>query len=384
MKITLIISDLASGESLRGFLLAQVLKKMHHEVEIVGFQFGEELYVIPPDDIPVYVLPGGTFPSIISGTKELLGKMDGELIYALKPRPSSFGIALIKKLFNDTPIILDIDTWEMGYYGGDDWRYRPSINDIYYDLFKQDGALRYLDHPLYIQWVEKRIDRADAITLNNRFMENRLGGNYVPTGQDIELFDPDKYDPQISRERYGLADYRILMFLGVISPEQGLEDVFLALEQLNQPDIKLVIFDDISSANYQDELRAKWSKWLIKLPKFSLELMPEIIASAHVVVVPLRDTLISIAQFPLELTQAMAMAKPILATRVGDIPEILAGTGYLVPSDSPQEIAATIGQIFANGEEANEQAKNARERCIKYYSFERMAAILSQVIDNIG
>jgi glycosyltransferase involved in cell wall biosynthesis len=383
MKITLIISDLASGESMRGFLLAQVLKRMQHEVEIVGFQFGEELYVIPPDDIPIYTVAGTTFPSIIAGAKELLEKMDGDIIYALKPRPSSFGIALLKKLFNDTKVILDIDSWEMGYYGGDDWRYRPSIGDIYADLFKRDGALRYLDHPLYIQWLEKRIDQADAITLNNRFMENRLGGNYVPTGQNLELFNPDRYVPEICRERYGLAEYKILIYPGVASPEQGIEDLLFALEQLNKPDLRLVIVADGANASYQDELLEKWGKWLIQLPKFSLEAMPEIIASAHLVVIPLRDTLTSIAQFPLEITQAMAMAKPILATRVGDVPEILADTGHLVAPDSPQQLAASIQQIFDNLEAANEQGKTARERCVKCYSFKRMEEILKQVIDNL-
>ena len=36
------------------------------------------------------------------------------------------------------------------------------------------------------------------------------------------------------------------------------------------------------------------------------------------------------AQFPLKLTDGMAMAKPVLSTRVGDILEILSDTGYIV------------------------------------------------------
>ena len=39
------------------------------------------------------------------------------------------------------------------------------------------------------------------------------------------------------------------------------------------------------------------------------------------------------------------MAKPILATRVGDIPHILGDTGYLVAPDSPQQLAEAIESV---------------------------------------
>ena len=42
------------------------------------------------------------------------------------------------------------------------------------------------------------------------------------------------------------------------------------------------------------------------------------------------------------------MAKPILATRVGDIPDILGDTGYLVDSSCPEQIAEQIEFIFQN------------------------------------
>jgi glycosyltransferase involved in cell wall biosynthesis len=76
----------------------------------------------------------------------------------------------------------------------------------------------------------------------------------------------------------------------------------------------------------------------------------------------------------------MAMAKPILSTRVGDIPEILGGTGYLVDPGSPEQLAKEIQLIFQNLDVANAQGSKARERCIKHYSTDTMATILSDVI----
>jgi glycosyltransferase involved in cell wall biosynthesis len=80
----------------------------------------------------------------------------------------------------------------------------------------------------------------------------------------------------------------------------------------------------------------------------------------------------------------MAMAKPVLATRVGDIPQILGETGYLVEPNSPEQIARQIEWIFTHLDEANARGKAARERCIEHYSIETMAVQLSQIINKFS
>lgn len=224
------------------------------------------------------------------------------------------------------------------------------------------------------------MNRADAVTADTEFLLNRFGGTYIPNGKDTDLFDPQKYDPQVSRQRYGLAEYRVLMFPGAPRPHKGLEDVLMALDQLNQADFRLVIVGGNPYDNYDDELIDRWRRWIIKLPQVSVEQMPEIVAASHVVVVPQRDTPVAKAQFPIKLTDGMAMAKPILATRVGDIPEILGETGYLVDPDSPEQIAEQIQLIFQDLESANERGSKARERCVEKYSIEAMAFNLKSVI----
>ena len=128
-------------------------------------------------------------------------------------------------------------------------------------------------------------------------------------------------------------------------------------------------------------LQEKWKKWLIKLPKSPVETMPEIVAAAHLVVVPQQDTPATKAQFPLKLIDGMAMGKPILGTKVGDIPNILGDTGYLVSPSSPQQLADKIEWIFNHLPEAEVRGKKARERCIKNYSIDSMATILSTVLE---
>lgn len=380
MKISLVVSDLSEGGTLRAFLLAQVLKSLNHTVEIVGFIYGKEIITAPPSGINIVSIPGKNYPGFLSSANELLRKLDGDIIYVCKPKPRSFGIGLLKKISSQRPLFLDIDDWELSWHGGYEFKYRPSLKQLYRDIFKQNGALKFPDHPLYVRWMEKLVSIADVVTVDTQFLQQRFGGIYLPNGKDTEMFNPDNYNSKISKERYGLSDYRTLMFPGSPRPHKGVEDVLIALDELNQPDLKLVIVGSNPYDDYDKKLVEKWGNRIIKLAKFPVETMPEVLAAADVTVVPQRKNYTTLAQFPLKLTDGMAMGKPVLSTKVGDIPDILGDTGYLVEPDSPNQIAEQIKLIFDNLESAKEKGKKARERCVEKYSVEAMKPILESAI----
>lgn len=381
LKVALLVWNLSTNDGfIRASLLEAALKKLGHEVEILGFLFGKELYKAIPSDTKISAVEGTNFPGFIQSARKLLKKIDGDIIYAIKPQTASFGVALLKKKFTNKPVILDIDDWEMSWYGGDEWHYRPTPKQLARDLFKVDGALKNPNHPLYLRWMEGWVKYADAVTVHTSFLQKRFGGISIPNGKDISMFDPARYNPDESRNRYGLSGYRVLMFPGAPRPYKGLEDVLIALDKINQPDLKLVIVGGSPYDNYDEQLQQRWGRWIIKLPNYPAHVMPDIVAAAHIVVVPQRDTPETRAQFPLKLTDGMAMAKPVLSTRVGDIPEILGETGYLVDPSSPEQIADQIQYIFQNFEAATAQARKARERCIEKYSIDAMAMSLKSVI----
>ncbi|MFS0516217.1 glycosyltransferase family 4 protein [Nostoc sp. UIC 10607] len=379
-KISLLVSDLSSAAILRAYLIATALRNLEYEVEIMGFLFGDNLYRNLPSELNVYSLPGKSFPDFFGEIGKIIPKINGDIIYAIKPQIASFGVALLKKIFSQKPLILDIDDWELSWYGGDDWNYRPTPKQLARELLKPDGALRNPYHPLYVKWMEGLVNSADAVTVHTKFLQQRFGGTFVPNGKDTSLFDPARYDAESSRNRYGLSEYRILMFPGAPRPYKGLEDVLMALDKINQPDLRLVIVGGSPYDDYDQQLQQKWGRWIIKLPKYPADVMPDLVAAAHIVVVPQRDTPETRAQFPLKLTDGMAMAKPVLSTRVGDIPKILGDTGYLVEPACPEQIAEQIQLIFQNLESANQQGIKARERCVEHYSIEAMASVLKSVI----
>jgi glycosyltransferase involved in cell wall biosynthesis len=396
LNISIVVGDLSTrgagrwGGAVRPFLLAQALQKLGCRVKLVGF-CGGEAAIASTSELPVVAIQGGSYPGFMRSVQQLLPHIDGDLIYAYKPKPSSFGVALLKQWRLppagqkplSRPVILDIDDWELSWHGGDDWHYRPTVKQLARDVLKSDGALRNPDHPLYLKWVEQQIQRADAVTVHTQFLQHRFGGTYVPNGKDINLFNPAGYDPIALKQKYGLTDYRVLMFPGAPRPYKGVEDVLIALDRLNQPDVRLVIVGGSPYDDYDRQLGEQWGRWMIQLPKIPHSQMPEVIAVADVIVVPQRDTPAAQAQFPLKLTDGMAMAKPILATRVGDIPNILGETGYLVDPEAPEQLAQQIQWILSHPEAAALRGQQARSRCVEQCSIETMSTNLIPVLNSL-
>lgn len=382
-KVSLLVSDLSGqgagrwGGAERHFLLARSLQQAGYPVEIVGFDADPQM--VAATGLTVKSLPRQGMSSVV----DLFKLIQGDIILAYKLKPSSFGLALLHKLFRRCPVILDIDDWEISWHGGDRYRYRLFSKQLARDLLKPGGALRQLDHPLYLKWVESLVPLADQITTHCGFLQRRFGGLYLPNGKDIHQFDPDRYDPEASRANYRLKGYRVLMFPGAPRPYKGVEDVLMALDQLQQEDLKLVVVGGSPYDDYDQYLQQRWGHHIIQLPKTPYPEMPGVIAAAHVLVVPQRDVPAAQAQFPLKLTDGMAMAKPILATRVGDIPEILADTGYLAAPESPADLAEQIELIFRDYDQALSRGRQARQRCIQQYSLETMSQTLTTLLEKL-
>jgi len=79
---------------------------------------------------------------------------------------------------------------------------------------------------------------------------------------------------------------------------------------------------------------------------------------------------------PVSVLEAMACAVPVVATRVGGTPEVVADgrTGLLVPPGDPDALAGALIRLLRSPEEARVMGKEGREAALERFSTEAMVA----------
>lgn len=87
----------------------------------------------------------------------------------------------------------------------------------------------------------------------------------------------------------------------------------------------------------------------------------------------------------LVLLEAMAAGRPVVASRVGGIPEVVADgeTGLLVPPEEPGALAAAIGRLLADPAKALRMGEAGRRRVQSLFSAERMAREMAALYEEL-
>jgi glycosyltransferase involved in cell wall biosynthesis len=85
---------------------------------------------------------------------------------------------------------------------------------------------------------------------------------------------------------------------------------------------------------------------------------------------------------PLTLTEALAFGRPVVATSVGGVPELVEPgvTGYLVPPNSPSELADALKRVLEQPELARKMGERGREKVRTDYNVERATARLAALL----
>lgn len=176
----------------------------------------------------------------------------------------------------------------------------------------------------------------------------------VPCGVNMELFQP--VDKVAARQKLGLMDEKILLFVGRMDPLKGIDKLIQTMPLLKKyMSLKLVVVggDENSRAELDelkklaDELNVKNAVDFRGLVK--QEQLPYFYSAADICVVP--SYYESFGMVPLE---ALACGTPVIATDVGDLKNIIKSgeTGHIVSDNSPENLAVGISSILDKAQTA--------------------------------
>lgn len=372
MKISIVPWDLSGNCVGRAYLLADVLS-LDHEVELAGIRFGPDIWRPAADGrFACRTVPGHRWPLYLRSVRGLLRELDGDVIYALKPRPSSFGVALLHRLRTRRPVILDVDDLE------------GALSPLSSIVFRRFPILGDLVDPNGAAWtaLTQPLARfADAVTVASESLRRRFGGVLVPHAKDTTRLRPRPEWCESAKGALGLTGSRVVMFLGSPRPWKGLYDAAEAMQRLRAPAVLAVV-----GVNEGDP----YTRGLTAYPRVRLfaesplASLPFLLSAADVVLIPQRATPVTQYQVPSKVFDAMALGKPIVATAVSDLPRLLGeGRGEIVPPEDPSALAGALDRLLASPDLAAAMGARAREWCEQHASYDRVRRTLTEVLAQV-
>lgn len=198
----------------------------------------------------------------------------------------------------------------------------------------------------------------------------------IYNGVDLEAFDKVRAAP--IREELGIAPTAPLVgAVGRIDPAKGYDALMDAIKILRNafPDLRLLVVGPVFEAKHQaymDKLQQNVKNDnLLNVVFFSgfradaLEIEKALDILVHPAICP--DSL------PRVILEAAAFAKPIIASRIGGIPEILEDqvSGILVESGDGNALATALATLLAHTAQAKQLGMAARKKMEKTFTAEK-------------
>lgn len=201
-----------------------------------------------------------------------------------------------------------------------------------------------------------------------------------PNGIESKAFTPVDADGRRSlREKLGLpVDRMIASYSGKLNQGKGLEHLLRAWVDVSEAreDAHLVLIGSGGgqSLSREDELRAYVrDNALESSVTFTgyVENVNEYLQASDMFILPTENE-----AFPLSLLEAMSCRLPVIASRVGGIPEIVShlDNGILVNPADPDALSSEIVRLMGEPSLAGSLAANARQTACDRYSIESVAA----------
>jgi glycosyltransferase involved in cell wall biosynthesis len=230
--------------------------------------------------------------------------------------------------------------------------------------------------------------RMDRLVAVSRAIEEKIAAerpSAVPVSliyNGVDLVRYDHTDPCCTlREEYGLPEAAQLV--GVVArleAEKGhptLLDAWPAVVR-RVPNARLLV---VGEGSRREELEAQAAalgitEWVVFTGR--RDDVPAVTAALDVAVLPSYRE----AQ-GLTILEAMALSRPVVASAVGGIPEVIEDgrTGLLVPPHDPEALAAAITRLLTDHAYADLLAKGGHDLVHERFCLERMVFAIEQIYD---
>ncbi|MDI6903112.1 MAG: glycosyltransferase family 4 protein [Methanocellales archaeon] len=320
--------------------------------------------------------------SILHRIPKLVKKYDIDIIHGHEFDPFLYAL---KRRGDKVPFILTSHHTLRG------WMKDISSEIQKFSVSKLKRAQRFLEYGEDYLFEKICFENADLILALSKSHKKEICVNYnispekvcyVYNGVDPDIFNPEVKGGKI-REKYRIKDSPIVLYVGSLGIRKGTRYLIEAAKLVcdERPDVKfMLVGGDEKDVDYfskvSKEIGVKPNVIFTRaVPFFDL---PQYYSACDVFAFPtLHDC------FGKVLVEAMACEKPVVATRVCGVPEIVeeGETGLLVESKNSQDLATNILRLIDDLTLARKMGIKGRERVEKMFTWERAAKENIKVYD---
>lgn len=248
------------------------------------------------------------------------------------------------------------------------------------------------DKPSHYVAVDRWLARmTDAFTVNahaigevlirrERIPPSKI--HFVPNGVDLEAFDPSRVNGAVRRRLEIGPEAPVIGTVGRLAPVKDHETFVRAAARVTReiPDARFLI---VGRGPLREELMQLARRLGIESRVRFLEQeseMPEVFAALDLAVVSSRYEGCSNA-----ILEAMAMAKPVIATAVGGNPELVIPdeTGLLVPPQDPDRLGEAMLALVHDRARAERMGQSGRRAITARFSVQRMVDETSALFETL-
>ncbi|MCX7963699.1 MAG: glycosyltransferase family 4 protein [Candidatus Sumerlaea chitinivorans] len=194
----------------------------------------------------------------------------------------------------------------------------------------------------------------------------------IPSACEVEIFERAREARPARREEFGFQPNEVVVVMsGRLRPEKGHDLLIAAMPRVLEtaPHTRFLL---LGSGSLKGELEAQLERQqlspYVRVVGFRTD-VAECLAAADIAVQPSRSEGLGTA-----VLEASAAGLPVVATRVGGIPDIVvhAETGFLVEPDNPQELADAVLRLVRDPELRVSLGSAGRARVAKLFSVEAL------------
>ena len=205
----------------------------------------------------------------------------------------------------------------------------------------------------------------------------------IPLGFELDAFAAPPRERGAFRQAQGIpAGAKLVGAVGRLVPIKNLPLLLeaAALARQQEPDLHVVLVGDGELRGALEEQAAAlgledavtFAGWQRDLPRVYADLDAVVISSDN-------------EGTPASLIEAMAAGRPVVATRVGGVPDVVTNgeTGRLTPPGDKAALAGALLAVFAEPERTARMAETARRTVLERYQSRRLVADVDQLYQDL-